>query len=112
MRASDFLGRRVFDGAGHDLGRVMGIRCVQDGPISGAYALPRVESLVVHRRRLGAALGYELREQSGPGPVHALMSWVHRDARLVPWGAVRDTDTDPLVVDLSTSGDHEDSASS
>lgn len=112
MRASDLLGCRVFDASGQDLGRVMGIRCVQDGPISGAYALPRVESLVVHKRQIGAALGYQLREQSGPGPVHALMRWVHRDARLIPWSAIRETEGGHLVVDVPTSGDHEDFTSS
>ncbi len=101
MRASELLGRRVFDADGRDLGRVMGIRSVQDGPVSGAYALLRVESLVVHKRRIGAALGYQLREQSGPGPISALMRWVHRDARLVPWTAVRDPDADRLVADVS-----------
>jgi len=111
MRASDLLDRRVVDADGAEIGRVVGIRCVQDGPIRGAYALPRVESLIVHKRRIGAALGYQLRDQSGPHPVGALMRWVHRDARLVPWDAVREIDTDPLVVDMPTHGDHEDSAS-
>lgn len=107
MRASDLLGRRVVDTAGQNIGRVMGIRCVQDGPIRGAYALPRVESVVVHKRRLGAALGYQLREQSGPHPVGALLRWVHRDATLIPWAALREIDSDsagPIVMDQQVEG--------
>ena len=98
MRASELLGRVVVDHEGNELGRVMGIRCVQDGPIRGAYAIPRVDSLVVHRRRLGAALGYQLRDQDGPWPVSALMQWVHRDARLIPWRDVCEEGPERLVV--------------
>ena len=90
MRASDLLGVEVVDERGERIGRVMGIRCVQDGPVLGAMAAPRVEALVVHRRRMGAMLGYQLRDQGGPRLIGALMDWVHRDTRLVPWERVRE----------------------
>lgn len=85
MRATELVGRRVVDADGHELGTVLGIRCVQDGPVRGVSAQLRVDALVVHRHALGAFLGYQLREQRGPHPVGALMRWIHRDARLVRW---------------------------
>ena len=63
-------------------------------------AMLRVAALVVHRRSLGAFLGYQLREQSGPHPVGLLMRWVHRDARLVPWASVTQLGPDLVTVEV------------
>jgi hypothetical protein len=96
MRVSDLLGRTIDLGDGVR-GRVSGVRCVQDGPITGVQAALRVDSLVVHRRRIGAFLGYQFRQQGRPVMLGWLLDWVHRDAVLVPLSEVAALDADPLV---------------
>ena len=99
MRASDLLGLEVRDGAGVLLGKVSGLRCIQDGPVRGTMALSRVDALIVHRRSIGAFLGYQLREeQSGPPVIRGLLNRVHRDARLVPWANVERWSADGIVT--------------
>ncbi len=100
MRASDLLGSPVVDPHGRRLGKVMGIRCVQDGPIRGTNATLRVDALVVHRRAIGAFLGFHLRDQPGPQPLGALMRWVHRDARLVLWASITELGADKITADV------------
>ena len=88
MRASDLLGAPVLDRDGVPLGRVSDLRCVQDGPLRGALAAPRVAALLVSHRHTGALLGYDRRAQQGPWPVRAIVRRLHRDLRIVPWSAV------------------------
>jgi sporulation protein YlmC with PRC-barrel domain len=96
-RVSDLLGRAVVTPDGRRVGRVSGIRCVHDGPVTGVLALPRVESLVLHRHRVGAFLGYQFREQSRPVMLGWLLDWVHRDTILVPLDEIESLGTDPIV---------------
>jgi hypothetical protein len=92
MKASDLIGRPVLDSAGRRLGVVTDLRCVQDGPLRGAMAAPRVRSVVVSRRRTGSMLGYDRRGQQGPWLVRLIVRWLHRDLLIVPWESVRLTD--------------------
>ena len=91
MRAADLLGRRVTGPGGEDLGRVLDIRVVQDGPLLGAYAALRVDGLVVGTRAVSSRLGYDRAGVGGPklvsGVVHALM----RNNRYLPWADVEET---------------------
>jgi hypothetical protein len=88
VRASDLLGAPVVDGDGAAVGVVTDLRCVQDGPLRGSMAAPRVDALIISRRHTGSLLGYDRREQQGPWLVRAVVRWLHRDMAVVPWSAV------------------------
>jgi sporulation protein YlmC with PRC-barrel domain len=99
MKASDLIGRPVFDATGRRIGVVTDLRCVQDGPLRGAMAAPRVHQVIVSRHRTGSLLGYDRREQQGPWLVRRLVRWLHRDLLVVPWESVRiEGDTGPRTV--------------
>jgi hypothetical protein len=90
MRASDLLGRTVRGADGEPLGRVIGIRAVQDGPLRGAMASLRVDAVIVDRRRFGARLGYQYDAKRGPWALGSLLRWWHRHAVVVPWREAAD----------------------
>ena len=89
MRASDLIGRDVFDAAGERIGVITDIRCVQDGPLRGTSAALRVDALLVSRHHTGSLLGYDRRKQ-GPWGVRVIVAWLHRKMRIVPWSDVVD----------------------
>jgi hypothetical protein len=89
MRASDLIGRDVFDAAGERIGVITDIRCVQDGPLRGTNAALRVDALLVSRHHTGSLLGYDRRKQ-GPWGVRLIVAWLHRKMRIVPWSDVVD----------------------
>jgi hypothetical protein len=65
---------------------VSDIRLVQDGPLLGAWgAALRIDGLVVSPPRSGSYLGYDRGTVRGPWLVSAIVRWLHRDARYVPW---------------------------
>jgi sporulation protein YlmC with PRC-barrel domain len=88
MRASDLIGADVLSRDGSHLGVVTDLRCVQDGPLRGAMATPRVTALLVSRRHTGSMLGYDRRAQQGPWLIRALVRRLHRHLTEVPWAAV------------------------
>jgi sporulation protein YlmC with PRC-barrel domain len=90
MRVSDLIGQTVHDADGRDLGVVIDLRCVQDGPLRGAMQAPRIAALIVSGRHTGSLLGYERRAQQGPWLIRVAVQRLHRDAVLVPWDAVGD----------------------
>jgi hypothetical protein len=90
MRASDLLGCEVVDRDGQPVGVVTDLRCVQDGPLRGCLAAPRVDALVVNRRHTGPLFGYGRRDQQGPWLVRTVVRRLHRHLILVPWSAVAD----------------------
>jgi hypothetical protein len=102
MKASDLIGLDVVDSGGRHLGVVTDLRCVQDGPLRGSMAAPRLDALVVSRRHTGSMLGYDRREQQGPWLVRAVVRWLHRDLAVIPWSAVADhTGRIALAVDAA-----------
>ena len=92
MRASDLLHRPVRDAAGRVVGVVTDLRCVQDGPLRGSMAAPRVHWLLVSPRRTGSLLGYDRRDQQGPWLIRAIVRRLHRRMRVIPWDDVRLSD--------------------
>lgn len=106
MKASDLLGRRVFDAQGADLGAVTDLRCVQDGPLRGSMAAPRVHVLIVSPRRVGSLLGYERRSHRGPWLIRVIVRRLHHRLIEVPWETVQlESDRITLTVtaaDLSS----------
>src|SRR3954451_11660073 len=85
MRASDLIGLPVLDAGGRHIGIVIDLRCVQDGPLRGAMAAPRVRAVLVSRWHTGALLGYHRREQQGPWLVRVAIRRLHRQLRIVAW---------------------------
>jgi hypothetical protein len=103
MRAGELIGRDVIDRDGHHVGVVTDLRCVQDGPLRGTMAAPRLDALLVTPRHTGALLGYHRPTQHGPWLIRTLIKRLHRHARLIPWAAV--TAHDPQIVIDTTTGD-------
>ena len=102
MRGSDLIGLPVLGPDGRH-GKVIDVRLVQDGPLMGAYAALRVDSLVVGHHTLAAHLGYDRAGTNGPWLVNAFVNLITRHNRQLPWsdcrvedGAVR---TDRVVLD-------------
>jgi sporulation protein YlmC with PRC-barrel domain len=94
-RLGDLLGAPVVLADGTQVG------CVDDVRLAGGPGLQDyvVDGLVVGARGEGALLGYERRQVRGPWLLRALVRGVNRDARYVPWPAVRRVDWErPRVV--------------
>lgn len=89
MRASDLLGAPVRGPGGQDLGRVVDVRLVQDGPLIGGFAALRIDGLVIGRRGLAGRLGYDRTEVRGPAALSMVVRWWTRGNRYLPWAAVR-----------------------
>jgi sporulation protein YlmC with PRC-barrel domain len=89
MRGSDLIGCPVIGAGGRELGRVIDVRLVQDGPLMGAYAALRIESLVVGHHRLAAHLGYDRAGTRGPWLVNAVVDLITRGNRELPWQDAR-----------------------
>ena len=94
MKASDLIGRPVLDSTGRRLGVVTDLRCVQDGPLRGAMAAPRIHQVILSSRRVGSMLGYQRPEQQGPLLVRLLVRWLHRNRMVVPWESIQLGDND------------------
>jgi PRC-barrel domain len=92
MKASDLIGRPVVDSTGRRVGVVTELRCVQDGPLRGAMAAPRVHQVIVSSRRVGFRLGYHRQEQQGPWLIRLVVGWLHRNLTVVPWESIQLTD--------------------
>jgi sporulation protein YlmC with PRC-barrel domain len=92
MRASDLVGADVLDRDGTPVGVVTDLRCVQDGPLRGAMATPRVAALLVSHRHTGSLLGYDRRAQQGPWLIRAVVRRLHRHLVEIPWTVVASYD--------------------
>jgi hypothetical protein len=88
MKASELLHRRVVDGRGTPVGYVTDLRCTLTGPLRGVMCVPRIEALVVSRRRVGSLLGYDRRKQQGHWILRIVVRRMHRDLQVVPWSSV------------------------
>ena len=89
MRGSDLIGRDVVGPEGRGLGKVIDVRLVQDGPLMGAYAALRVESLVVGHHKLAAHLGYDRAGVRGPWLINTVVDLITRGNRELPWAEAR-----------------------
>ncbi|GAA4186249.1 hypothetical protein GCM10022288_09460 [Gryllotalpicola kribbensis] len=89
MLLTDLLGLRVRDGAGGDLGAVVDVRFVLDGPPSGsgtgALAEARLHGLIVSPHRSSSFLGYERTGVNRPWLIAHFLAWRQRRAVLVLW---------------------------
>jgi hypothetical protein len=85
VRGADLLGLPVVGPAGEQLGKVLDVRLVQDGPLLGAFAAMRVDGFVVGKHGLAARLGYDRYDAQGPWLVARIVQWVTRRTRFLPW---------------------------
>jgi hypothetical protein len=85
MRGHELLGLPVVDPSGRELGRVLDVRLVQDGPLLGAFAALRVEGLVVGTRRATSRLGYDRYDAHGPWLVRVLVHRLLRGTGYLRW---------------------------
>jgi hypothetical protein len=95
MRASELLGRPVFDAAGRRIGLVTDLRCIKEAGPDGIWGVLRLDALVVHERQLGARLGYD-RHQRSPALLRGLFRRLHGQATVVPWSAVASRSADGI----------------
>jgi sporulation protein YlmC with PRC-barrel domain len=87
MRASELLGRPVFDHTGRRIGLVTDLRCVKEAGPHSSWGVLRLDALVVDERQLAARLGYD-RHQRSPAPLGGLLRRLHGQGIVVPWSAV------------------------
>jgi hypothetical protein len=99
MRLSDLLHCRVTSTAGRQLGRVVDVRLVQDGPmVDGFGSALRVEGLLVGRSALGSRLGYHRGGLKGPWLLRVLFRALERRALQISWADVASWDPEERVL--------------
>jgi hypothetical protein len=87
MRASELLGRHVFDAAGRRIGLVADLRCVKEAGRNGGWGVLRLDALIVNERQVGARLGYD-RHQRSPALLRRVIRALHGRTTVVRWSAV------------------------
>ena len=85
MRGADLLGLPARGPSGEDLGTVLDVRLVQDGPLLGAFAALRVEGFVVGHRKVATRLGYDRVDDQAPWLIGRAVRWWTRHNRYVRW---------------------------
>ena len=93
-RLGELLGADVVLADGNRVGRVDDVR-LAGGPGLQDYV---VDGFVVGARGEGALLGYDRRTVLGPWLLRVLVRAANRDAKYVPWSAVRQVDWDAKRV--------------
>lgn len=89
-RISNLLGARVTTSEGRSIGHVNDVRLDPGHRLRGVRAELVIEGLVVSDRHPGSLLGYDRRADQGPWLVRKVVRRLHRNARYLPWRAVRD----------------------
>jgi sporulation protein YlmC with PRC-barrel domain len=106
LRVGELLQTTVVTADGERLGRVRDLHIVQDGPLraSGEHGF-RVDGLVAGRFALATRLGYVTypgitpdEETRGPLAVRAIVRWLHRNARYIPWEDIADITPSTIIV--------------
>lgn len=99
MRLGELLESRVVDVEGRDVGAVLDVRLVQDGPVlEGFGAGLRLDGLVVGAGSIAVRLGYHRHGVQGPFVLRALFAALERRARYVPWSDVATCDGDIVTL--------------
>lgn len=87
MRASELLGRPVFDHTGRRIGLVTDLRCSKEAGPHSSWGVLRLDALLVNERQLGARLGYA-RHQRSPALLGGVLRRLPGRGVIVPWSAV------------------------
>jgi sporulation protein YlmC with PRC-barrel domain len=86
MRLTDLLGARLFDRDEADLGKVLDVWLIQDGPPIGPFGSAlRVDRLVAGTLGLGSRLGYERPSVTGPWPLARYFHGRHAGRMAAGW---------------------------
>lgn len=99
-RLGELLGAPVVDTSGTVLGHVNDVRLGAAPGVTGVTAPLRTEAIIVSDRHAGSLLGYDRRPAQGPWLVRVAVSWLHRNACVVPWDAVRRIDWETPRVEV------------
>lgn len=88
MLLSELFDQPVRSPGGDDLGRVVDVR-FRRGPRQGRREgdLELVALIVSPHSRL-SYYGYERGSVNGPAVIAAIVRWLHRDSRIIPWECV------------------------
>lgn len=84
MILGDLLDAAVYED-GRQLGFVVDVRLVLDGPVTGLLAAPRVLGLLVSARTRTSFMGYERTSTNAPALVARYLAHRHRGTFLVRW---------------------------
>jgi hypothetical protein len=77
----------VLDPAGRRIGLVTDLRCAKEAAAGSAWAVLRLDALIVDERQVGARLGYN-RHQRSPALLRGLVRGLHGRTTVIPWSAV------------------------
>ncbi|MFL6061513.1 MAG: hypothetical protein ACJ72E_09795 [Marmoricola sp.] len=92
-RMGELIGSSVTgDGRGHPKEKVLDVRLL---PGDERYV---IDALLVGPGRPGSLLGYDRGDFNGPALVNAVVGWLHRHSREVPWSDVEDVDWEAGTV--------------
>jgi sporulation protein YlmC with PRC-barrel domain len=87
MRASELLGRPVFDHTGRRIGLVTDLRCIKEAGPHSSWGVLRLDALLVNERQLTTRLGYG-RHQRSPALLRGVLRRLPGPEVIVPWSAV------------------------
>ena len=87
---SHLLGATVASSDGTVIGHVNDVRLAPRASVRGIRAELGVEGLVISDRHAGSMLGYDRRSDQGPRLIRFIVRRIHRNARYLPWHAVRE----------------------
>ncbi|MCE5291288.1 MAG: hypothetical protein LLG14_18900 [Nocardiaceae bacterium] len=80
MRASDYIGREIFDANGNSIGIAADL--VARPNASGQL---QINAVLVTPRWRGRLLGYDTTDMRGPWVIKQLTRWLHRGTHEVAW---------------------------
>ena len=98
MLLSDLLGSSVRTPGGRTLGRVVDVR-FRRGPRQGAQegTLQLIALIASPRTRL-PFFGYERGTVDKPAVIAAIVAWMHRGSRVIPWECVQRVDRNTVLL--------------
>ena len=98
MLLSELLGLEVSYGSDPSLGRVCDVR-FRRGPRRGEREGDlELVALIVSPRSAASFYGYERGTVQRPAVIAAIVRWMHRGSRIIPWECVARVDRDRIVL--------------
>jgi sporulation protein YlmC with PRC-barrel domain len=98
MLLSDLLEKPVQTGDGSSLGTIVDVR-FHRGQRNGRHEGPlELIALIVSPHSRHSMYGYERGRVNGPLVIAALIRWLHRKSRVIPWDCVSRVEEDAVVL--------------
>ena len=101
MLLSDLLNRPVRSPQGDDLGRVVDVRFRRGARQGKREGQLELIALIVSPHSRLSYYGYERGSVNGPAVVAAIVRWLHRDSRIVPWECVARVDDEGVSLGVT-----------